>query len=347
MIVLNNNLKVYPGIDYFKLIAAFMVVMIHTRPFTEFIELGSYIGLFSSYVYTITNWGVPFFFCCSGFFFHKQLQKHNKILLQIKRLFIFYLIWSVIYAPIDILMAIIEGKFTLAYYLKKFFILGSHFHLWYIPALIISIYIIYVLRNHKILLIYISLILFIMGVIGGAYYNMIKEIPVLEDFYYNFDSFEKIRRIFYLGLPFTYLGYLISSYIDSKKIKVNISLLNLFLLISSILYFGEIILIMFFKLQRDIITTFFLLFLVTAIFFKGLSLSFSYKHTVKTAYTCRLVSNCIYFVHPLVIYLLNFLIKDIVLKSPTFLCISTFVISGLIGLLIMKINNPKLNMLIK
>lgn len=54
--------KGYVGIDYFRVIAAFLIVAIHTSPFASFSETGDFI-----FTRIIARVAVPFFFMTSGF----------------------------------------------------------------------------------------------------------------------------------------------------------------------------------------------------------------------------------------------------------------------------------------
>ena len=55
--------KAYTGIDYFRMIAAFFIIAIHTSPFSSYSETGDFI-----LTRVIARVAVPFFFMTSGFF---------------------------------------------------------------------------------------------------------------------------------------------------------------------------------------------------------------------------------------------------------------------------------------
>ena len=55
--------KSYAGIDYFRLIAALLIIAIHTSPLDSFSETGDFI-----LTRMIARVAVPFFFMTSGFF---------------------------------------------------------------------------------------------------------------------------------------------------------------------------------------------------------------------------------------------------------------------------------------
>ena len=55
--------KSYAGIDYFRLIAALLIVAIHTSPLVSFSQNGNFM-----FTRIIARVAVPFFFITSGFF---------------------------------------------------------------------------------------------------------------------------------------------------------------------------------------------------------------------------------------------------------------------------------------
>lgn len=97
-----NDKVHYNGIDFFKLICAFLIVFLHTYCYDW--------GKFGIAIKNgITNTGVPFFFIVSGFFFCNGLKKQNSenerkkyFWSYEKKLIIMYVIWSVVTLPISI-----------------------------------------------------------------------------------------------------------------------------------------------------------------------------------------------------------------------------------------------------
>ena len=54
--------KSYAGIDYFRLIAALLIISIHTSPFVSFSQIGDFM-----FTRIIARVAFPFFFMASGF----------------------------------------------------------------------------------------------------------------------------------------------------------------------------------------------------------------------------------------------------------------------------------------
>lgn len=113
-------------IDITRYIMAFLVVMIHVFVATKYTSTSS-IGWFL--VNTICRIAVPFFFICTGYFSDFKSTK------TIKRLIILYVVWSIIYFPIE--------KFNVLLFLFD----KSVFHLWYIVDSIRGLLIIYFLNK--------------------------------------------------------------------------------------------------------------------------------------------------------------------------------------------------------
>lgn len=78
--------KDYPGIDIFRMIAAILVIGIHTWPFADFGEIPELL-----FTRTIARIAVPFFFMASGFFlFGKGDEKGRSGFLKKNK----YTLWS-------------------------------------------------------------------------------------------------------------------------------------------------------------------------------------------------------------------------------------------------------------
>ena len=323
----NKNPKIN-SINYMKLICAFLVIAIHTHPFEDINKI-----LYYSFSEVLVRIAVPFFFVSSGYFYIKNKCNFSK---YIKRLLIVYISWSIIYFIIQLPSYIASNTSLINIaknFIVSFFIYGSYYHMWYMVALIMCVIItsIFYKLNKMNLLYILSIGLYIIGVIGGAYYKIGSQIPILSNLY-NFSLYLQVRRYLLMGLPFFMVGYLIY---EIKEIPKNINITTIFTII---LFIFEIIIVNILNLQRDIVITFFLYPLVLQIFI--LCLKFPLQNTSFKINTGKL-SSFIYFVHPLIILVLsNFLFKE------TLLYIATCFISTLIGVILIKVDNKKINRLL-
>lgn len=194
------------GLDYAKLIAAFVVIAIHTSPLEEINKnLNYYI------VYVIGRIAVPLFFMITGYFTLGEIlystEKLKKYLIHISGLYIFSII---LYIPINLYKGIRKPSLIDAF--KVLLFDGTMYHLWYFPAVIIGIIILYLLIKKfdikKSMLICVGL--YIIGVLGDNYYGLAIKIPFLEKFYsLIFDLSTYTRNGIFFAPIFLLLGYLI------------------------------------------------------------------------------------------------------------------------------------------
>ena len=78
-----NKISSYKLIDLLKFICAFLVIGIHTRPFQARNNL-----LDQLFYYDISNYAVPFFYACTGYFLIiKQSGEdlHTKLIFRCKK----------------------------------------------------------------------------------------------------------------------------------------------------------------------------------------------------------------------------------------------------------------------
>lgn len=87
----------YPQLDFFKFIAAILVITIHTQLFCDIDEV-----IYCYYGKIITSCAVPFFFVLSGYFYGKEYQQGRlsgyKCGRLIKKYLKMYLFWGGVYA---------------------------------------------------------------------------------------------------------------------------------------------------------------------------------------------------------------------------------------------------------
>ncbi len=206
--------KQYAALDLMKFIAAVLIIVLHTAPFADVSSVLSF-G-FRSIVTTIA---VPFFFCASGFLFFAKAEtlssreeKRAYFLKYIKRLVVMYLLWSAVYFPFVLYKWKNAGGYTaenILQYIKSFFFEGSFSTIWFLPALIAAVTIVYLLRTkfsfNKILLI--ALPFYVLCCLGSSYYGLTVHIPVLREFfaaYYSF--FDTIKNGVLFGFIYVALG---------------------------------------------------------------------------------------------------------------------------------------------
>lgn len=187
-----SNGKEYSGIDLFRIIAAVLVVVIHTSPFEIF---GDTVDFLSARV--AARIAVPFFFMTSGFFLERGIRSRQERLLEFTRAVIrLYLIAMVLYVPLNLYMGYFKQRTILTVLVKDILFDGTFYHLWYFPAAIVGSWIagllIRKLGRRKAL--FITLLLYMIGLFGDSYYGLAAKIPSVKMIYENLFTISDYTR---------------------------------------------------------------------------------------------------------------------------------------------------------
>ena len=175
-------------IDYFRLILCLLVIPIHTQPLLAEDSLAGW--LISN---GISRIAVPCFFIISGYLAYTKFDNIKSERKHLLHLFVVYIVWSLIYLPTY--YSSVEPRSFIT------FALFGYYHLWFLPALIVGLLLLFVvrkyIRNTTIILLS-GIVLYIAGCI-------------MENLSLPYRSF--CNGIFF-GYPFIVLGY----YIQQKNI---------------------------------------------------------------------------------------------------------------------------------
>ena len=332
------------SIDMFRLICAIMVVSIHTGPLSE-------LGHSWWYVTTqiLPRIGVPFFFCTMGYYYIGSLLRGQcKFCQTMKRLLITYGLWSIIYYIPD-MKSVLNGGASLIGFLtnclRHFMIYGSREHFWFFPAVFFSIIVATLFGKIGKLhwLAGISVVAYILGLLGCSYYGIGNQIPVITTFI-NLSQYGLIRRIILMGFPFFMMGYFLQK-MDLAKVSNRMAFIleGIFL----IGFWSEIILVNRLQIQVNVIITVFLyllLFNTMLLLLKNPCVQYR-----KIAVVTRDVSNFMYYSHPLFMIWINIIMSTIAGRNATGteLFLLAVITSGSIGYLLHRADNKYLNLLYK
>lgn len=168
--------KNYTRPDRFRLIAAFLVIAIHTSPLAS---LSGEADFFLTRI--LARVAVPFFLMVTGFFLPAKKAGIKKIL---KKLCLLYGGAILLYLPLGIYAGHYQALlFTDA--LRMLFFDGTFYHLWYFPAVILGILTVSVLRRFcsPRLTLGITVLLYLIGLGGDSYYGLAKALPFLNSIY--------------------------------------------------------------------------------------------------------------------------------------------------------------------
>lgn len=332
------------SIDMFRLICAIMVVAIHTGPLSELGHNWWYVA-----TQILPRIGVPFFFCTMGYYYIGSLLKGQcKFYQTMKRLLIVYGLWSLIYYIPD-MKSVLNGGVSFIGFLtncfRHFMIYGSREHFWFFPAVFFSIIAATIFGKIGKLhwLAGISVVAYILGLLGCSYYGIGNQIPVITTFI-NLSQYGLIRRIVLMGFPFFMMGYFLQK-VDLAKVSGKVAFI-----LEGIFFVGfwiEIILVNKLQLQVNvIITTFLYLLLFNTML---LLLKNPCVQCRKVAVVTRDVSNFMYYSHPLFILWINAIFMRVLERNAmgTELFLLTVLFTGIIGLILHKVDNKYLNLLYK
>ncbi len=173
----------YGGLDRFRLVAAILVITIHTSPLWSVWEDGDF---FLTSV--LARIGVPFFWMVTGQFVLggglEERDRTGKIKRFLRNNLFLYAVAILLYLPIGIYAGHYQNL-HIGTALRMLVFDGTFYHLWYFPASILGVLLVeglyrrFGLRNVAI----VSVVLYVLGLLGDSYYGLIQKLPVLSTVY--------------------------------------------------------------------------------------------------------------------------------------------------------------------
>ena len=195
--------------DAFKWLAAFLVVAIHTSPLESIWPYGDFL-----LTRIIARLAVPFFFMLTGYF-TVQVKKTEK------KLLLLYLGVTCLYLPVQIYKYMGGETFNAGRILKDIFFDGTFYHLWHLPACMLGLALMtLLLKCGKENAMAISILLYVIGLLGDSYFGLVRLSPVLSKVYDGmFTCFSYTRNGIFMAPLFLLLGRLFRE--QEKKGKQN------------------------------------------------------------------------------------------------------------------------------
>lgn len=195
--------------DAFKWMAAFLVVAVHTSPLESIWPYGDFL-----LTRIAARLAVPFFFMLTGYF-AVQVKKTEK------KLFLLYLGVTCLYLPVQIYKYMGGETFTAGRILKDIFFDGTFYHLWYLPACMLGLALMtLLLKCGKENAVAISILLYVIGLLGDSYFGLVRLSPILSKVYDGmFTCFSYTRNGIFMAPLFLILGRLFRE--QEKKGKQN------------------------------------------------------------------------------------------------------------------------------
>ncbi len=195
--------------DAFKWLAAFLVVAVHTSPLESIWPYGDFL-----LTRIAARLAVPFFFMLTGYF-TVQVRKTEK------KLLLLYLGVTCLYLPVQIYKYMGGETFNAGRILKDIFFDGTFYHLWYLPACMLGLALMTLfLKCGKENAMAISILLYVIGLLGDSYFGLVRLSPVLSKVYDGmFTCFSYTRNGIFMAPLFLLLGRLFRE--QEKKGKQN------------------------------------------------------------------------------------------------------------------------------
>lgn len=295
-------------LDYSRLILA--VFVIHTNFASEIPLLGFAFN-------TLARVAVPIFFITSGYFLENKLSDKQTFNKYIRHLVIIYIVWTVLYIPY---MNYESSQVNLGVFRCFIILLTGYFHLWYLAALISSALILRLFLKVPLkIIVFTAFIFYLIGLILNRFYLFGIQIPTST----------LTTNFLFIGLFYVSLG----SYIKRYNI---ISKLSSFRRLYLMLFVGFVILLLegyILFLYDGVPSSFYIALPILAPIIFVILIKKGRVEKVST--DAASLSASVYFVHPMVIYLL----RDI--SSPyvgTVLFIVVLFFSFLMGESIYRLN---------
>lgn len=296
---MNKRLDNYKMLDLFKYIASFMIICIHC---TQVFPNETFDFFFRQIVCRIA---VPFFFLSSAFFIRKGWNQNPAYLNNyLKKLLKSYLLWSLVFIPIGLNW--IQQNLTISQELMPvallfgLFHIGTYYHLWYIPAMMFSLYFITKLLKHfsyKTVLT-ISFVLYLFGSLE-TYYGFIPSGWFKNFFDLLISVIFTTRSGLFYGMIFVAMGFYIQD--NQELLKTKLAKVPMLTLILAILFTIEGFL---FYFVPGLDMNFFVLLVPFSFFFFLLLLSSSQVIRQDTR-VIRELSKYIYFIHPVCVVIVE------------------------------------------
>jgi len=232
----------YGSIDRFRIIAALMIVGIHTYPLASVSEAANFY-----IVHVLGRVAVPFFLMVTGYFLLPRyiIKKEcdtGPLIKFIKKTGLIYALATLLYLPISIYAGHYSGGNLFAVIIRNIVFDGTFYHLWYLPASIIGVLIVYALgRRFSLRVIFITAaILYIVGLLGDNYFGVIYGIPLVRNIYdIGFNVFSFTRNGLFYAPVFLVMGAAMA--MARSHVRAGISIVGLAVSLSLMMFEGYIL----------------------------------------------------------------------------------------------------------
>ena len=198
----------YGGLDDFRIVAAVLVIAIHTSPLASFSPEADF---FLTRI--LARVAVPFFFMVTGQFvlpgiISRKKGSTGRLMRYLKKTALLYGLAVCIYLPLGIYAGHYK-EMTAGTLLKMLLFDGTFYHLWYFPACILGVVLVYLMSRcmDKKGMTALAGVLYVLGLFGDSYYGLTQKIPALAAVYEGgFQIFSYTRNGIFFAPLFLILG---------------------------------------------------------------------------------------------------------------------------------------------
>lgn len=170
------------GLDLFRLIAAFLVVAIHTSPLES---VSAEADFFLTRI--VARVAVPFFFMVTGQFVltpymreqdAKTGRERARIWRYVRKLLLLYGAAILLYLPVGIYAGHYRDL-TLSSAVRMLVFDGTFYHLWYFPSLLVGMLLLLLMRRFCTVRVtgVIVALLYVLGLLGDSYWGLTRQLP--------------------------------------------------------------------------------------------------------------------------------------------------------------------------
>lgn len=185
------------ALDRFRLIAAVLVVAIHTSPLATWTQAGDF-----WLTRVLARVAVPFFLMVTGYFLGKK--NWRGVGRTMVRTLALYAAAAALYLPLNLY----SGGFSPAEWVRRVAVDGTFYHLWYFPAVILGAAVAWGLSRLGMgPALAVAGLLYLVGLGGDSYYGFAANVPVLGELYgHIFDVCSYTRNGLFFAPLFLLLG---------------------------------------------------------------------------------------------------------------------------------------------
>ncbi|RXZ79721.1 hypothetical protein EBB07_21975 [Paenibacillaceae bacterium] len=209
--------EVYSGLDWLKIVAAFFVVANHTGPLATYSKEADFL-----FIGLLSRVAVPIFFISTGFLLFRKFsddRAHNRSVVRrySKKIMMLYSVVILVFIPLNIYKGDFKQDFSMMSFIRDIWLDGTFYHLWFFPALLIGVHIVYLLYNKasQLPLLFATGLLFAVGLLGDSYYGLAVIDSALEPLYEGmFQWFDYTRNGLFFAPLFIAIGAVLTKRIE-------------------------------------------------------------------------------------------------------------------------------------